>query len=135
MTRQTRTLLLLGILGLGAVVVLGWMAQRYQQILTQTGSGAAGQVAVTVARFIETRRQMHERAEEWKTGDALQFSTVRAEVQREVGIDAADYREARMHFRNWIAGRDVDPIWGQALDAQGESAHEANLGDFEARDL
>ena len=134
MTSQTRTLLLLGVMAVGAVVVLGWMAQRYQSILTTAESGDAGRIQQVVDRFVETRRQLIERQDEWQEADALAFAALRTEIQRRVGMDAADYREARLHFRSWLDSGSTDPLWGAAFDAREAQARGASLGDQEERD-
>jgi hypothetical protein len=128
-------LIVLGLFGVGAVIVLSMMAQRYGKLMQQVepapasasstaepaGAGRAGSIAVLALRhvdaFIEARRAIADgpMAERLSAHPEPGFPLSEVEARRldralsDAGLDRATYEGILESYRAWKAGREDLP--------------------------
>jgi len=112
MTREARTVLVLGLFGLAGVVVLGMMARRYGAILeAHPGASVAGPVRTDaeavrcVEAFASVRERLHDEFERSRERPA---SEIRERLDRErdhallaVGLEREEYDRIAAMLATW----------------------------------
>jgi hypothetical protein len=126
MTRQSRTLLILGVMGIACVVLLGLMANRYGAILQRmketeesrpraTTHAAAPQIpapagstevsgaapAQAVASYIVVRRALKERLDAPEVDGETAFVVERERALSDNGVRPTEYARVRGLYREW----------------------------------
>jgi len=144
MSRETRMILLLVAISLVGVVALGGMAQRYARILDRDDDGGAvakNDADRHVEDFVRVRSALVAVIEEGTfeamdpSAKGLAFAARRDQELASVGIDAADYRSVRGHFRRWsTAPARLDPAWRAVLGRHEQALRSCSLGDWEELD-
>jgi hypothetical protein len=141
MSRQTRTLLVLLVLGLCGTVVLALMAHRYLRLLGPPGGGGGAVAAAALAdvdAFIEVRRTVREALDARARATDSDLARVQAARDRALArsaLDAAAYARVRSAYRAWRAGRvDAGAALGAALEQRRAALEAVALGDYEGLD-
>lgn len=144
MSRQARLLVLLALFGLGAVLALGIVAQRYARLALDGDDGAPGEEnaahgsgAAGVEAFVEVREAMHRViAGSGAAGpDPLRLLRARDRALAASSLDELAYRAVRSRYRAWRAGRRelAEPLTS-ALDGRRARLERADLGVYEELD-
>jgi len=150
MTRPTRTLLFIGLIAVGAVVVLAMMAQRYSDVFERSRSagGSRGVQRSTVAELPDAEAERYVRAlvdirkalkRALEEQEASSENETRATMRRvlaselaEKGLDRTEYQEMESVFRAWQAGSpDVPRAFREALDRRADELRELDLGSYD----
>ena len=157
MSREARTLLVLGLMSLVAVVVLGGMAHRYQNALERRDESTA-----TVANRVGSRSESAPRRLRSSTGvaeidrldaflrvrsalrsaidggttDEPALREVRARKLVETGLSGEEYLELRGSYRRWKSGGvGLAEAQARRLEERRAELEAVDLGRFEALDL
>ena len=151
MTRQSRMLLIVGAVGLGSVVVLMMMAQRYNSVLEEraerakirsaTGS-AATEAQSLVDAFIAVRRELKQALDSSRLpADPGEVVLAPLRQARDRGLRTAElehgaYLRIRTMYRNW-KGREpkLTPSFDRAFETRRKTLEALDLGALEALDL
>jgi len=157
MNREARTLLLLGLIALVAVVALGGLAQRYRKAFErrdrttatfanrvtstpesvprrlQPGTGVAE--LDTLDAFLRVRRSLRSAIDGGTTGEPA-LREVRARTLVETGLSGEAYLEIRGLYRRWKAGGGgLAEEQARRLERLRGELEAVDLGRFEALDL
>lgn len=141
MSREARTLLVLGLMSLVAVVVLGGMAHRYEKALERrddtpaTATHRGGPWADELDAFLRVRRALRNAIDRGATGEAV-LREIRAEALVQIGLSGDDYLRIRELYRRWKSGV-AGPADAQlrGLEQRRAELEAVDLGRYEALDL
>lgn len=151
MSREARTLLLLGLMSLVAVSVLGGMARHYQKALEgrdDTPATVADRVAARdpqrvqdhravneLDAFLRVRRALRNAIDRGATGEAV-LREIRAEALLQIGLSGDDYLRTRELYRRWRSGGDgLADAQLRRLEQRRAELEAVDLGRYEALDL
>jgi hypothetical protein len=154
MSREARTLLVLGLMSLVAVVVLGGMAHRYQKALerrddtpatvTHRGGPWAARSPQRVQdpravdeldAFLRVRRALRNAIDRGATGEAV-LREIRAEALVQIGLSGNDYLRVRELYRRWKSGgAGAANAQLRGLEQRRAELEAVDLGRYEALDL
>jgi len=131
LTRSTRTLLVLSVLGVGGVVALDLMARRYADLLDRApgdgasagaigaapapggGSRAAGEAERLVEAYVRVREDLASNGVEPGGAEA---ALARALAAHDLGPTA--WARLRTLHRDWAAGEPVAPAFAASFEAR-----------------
>lgn len=159
MTHQSRMLLIIGVLAIGGVSALSYMANRYAQVLQNRPASAATESAnrttpapvrqptwkreataralARVDRFIDVRRRIRaeiDRRDGAVTGVEF-FDDLRASALTESEMGLVDYSGVRDMFRAWRLGRlDQNNLMAVAFERRKTELERLDLGEYEDLD-
>ena len=145
MSRQARILLLIALLGVGSVVVLGIMAERYGAIVTrqelkQTGEISAAEAERQVAAFLAVRRRLRRIFEEQQSAGARQLrESLRQSFDRALGdvnIERADFMRIERLYRAYSSGEERGPeVYAKGFEQGIGDPREIDLGPYDLLDF
>jgi hypothetical protein len=150
---QSRSLLVIVLLGAAAVVALGWIAGRYSALIDEREerSPAATEAAAdrrtaeeTVEAFIRVRAELRRAIDPDGAGPPDQADDtvlaalleLRAGALEAAGMDRDEYLRVRKVYHDWRqrALRAGEPL-ALPLERRRDSLNEVDLGPYEALDL
>ncbi|ANM28689.1 hypothetical protein ABI59_02265 [Acidobacteria bacterium Mor1] len=111
MSRQTRTLLILGCFALTAVVALGWMAERYAGMLPADADAAVEHVDAYLAA-----NQAELEMGNVREGKPVSAAERHRLALEQAGIDPETYRRVASFARKWRRGEEIPPIYREAFE-------------------
>ena len=148
MSLQTRTLVIMLVMAVGAVVALGYMAQRYGRLLEpgiRTGGGtrpadvairpeeAPAQVEGFLAVREAMRAEIDAATDEAPDPDAL--LRVRDKALSSGGMAPERYATLRAGYRQWLRGRLPQGTLADAFEVRRTRLERSSLGRYEPLDL
>lgn len=146
MTRQSRMLVVIGGFGLLAVVVLGSLAKRYEQLLAPEDAAAAPgwrgdrfqqeRVDGFVAVRSELRRALDESAADADEATLARLRETRDAALARIGMKPRAYLEVRSDWRRWRRDPSRVPAnTAAAFERRREELETLDLGAYESTDL
>jgi hypothetical protein len=135
-------------MAVAAVVVLGYMAERYGRLLDPSARSASGaraadlpirpeeapaQVEAFIAVREAMRAEMDSAADEAPDAEAL--LRVRDEALSSVGMAGVRYATLRAGYRQWLRGRLPQGALAEAFELRRARLERAALGRYEPLDL
>ncbi len=115
MSRQTRTLLILGVFALIAVMALGWMAERYAGMLPGDIDAAVQHVDAYLLAM-ETELELGN----VQGASPLPASERHRRALEKAGIDAATYQRLASFARKWRRGEELPEVYREAFDRRSD---------------
>ncbi|MCP3980373.1 MAG: hypothetical protein GY716_13810 [bacterium] len=143
MTRQTRTLIILAVVGVGSVVVLGAMAQRYARLLERDAASPArsaprlGDAQRQIEAFVRVRRSLRLAIDiEGARPTDTELLRVRDRALVVEGLEASTYERMLADYLDWKHARGAQGGLMRAdLDRRRDQLAQLDLGPREKPDL